>query len=118
MKKEKHANLSQNLQLWEFSKELKNAFETAVINEPSVLEPLNFHCILNLGIHALSIYFKLKTQLSPIFALGGKRHLSVNLVLAHALTVKLSLTLKAPNKNWSRRHFIFFLLLSFEENKG
>ena len=28
-----------------------------------------------------------------------------------------SLTFKVPNKNCSGRHFIFFLLLSFEENK-
>ena len=29
----------------EFSKGLKNEFETAVANEPSVLEPLKFYCI-------------------------------------------------------------------------
>ena len=29
-----------------FSKGLKNKFETAVVNEPSVLEPLKFYCIL------------------------------------------------------------------------
>ena len=28
-----------------FSKELKNEFETAVINEPSVFEPLRVYCI-------------------------------------------------------------------------
>ena len=28
-----------------FSKELKNEFETAVINEPSVFEPLKVYCI-------------------------------------------------------------------------
>ena len=27
-----------------FSKELKNEFETAVVNEPSVFEPLKFYC--------------------------------------------------------------------------
>ena len=27
------------------SKEPKNKFETAVVNEPSVFEPLKFHCI-------------------------------------------------------------------------
>ena len=30
-----------------FSKGLKNEFETAVINEPSVFEPLKFYCILS-----------------------------------------------------------------------
>ena len=29
-----------------FSKGLKNEFETAVVNEPSVFEPLKFYCIL------------------------------------------------------------------------
>ena len=28
-----------------FSKELKNEFETAVVNEPSVFEPLKVYCI-------------------------------------------------------------------------
>ena len=31
-----------------FSKGLKNEFETAVVNEPSVFEPLKFFCIYNL----------------------------------------------------------------------
>ena len=31
-----------NLQLWDFSKGLKNEF---VVNKPSVLEPMKFHCI-------------------------------------------------------------------------
>ena len=30
-----------------FSKGLKNEFETAVVNEPSVFEPLKFYCICN-----------------------------------------------------------------------
>ena len=29
-----------------FSKGLKNEFETAVVNEPSVFEPLKFYCIV------------------------------------------------------------------------
>ena len=29
-----------------FSKGLKNEFETAVVDEPSVLEPLKFYCIM------------------------------------------------------------------------
>ena len=29
-----------------FSKGIKNEFETAVVNEPSVFEPLKFYCIL------------------------------------------------------------------------
>ena len=33
-----------NLQPGDFSKGLKNEFETAVVNEPSVFEPLKFYC--------------------------------------------------------------------------
>ena len=37
------------LQLWDFSKGLKNEFETAVVNEPSVFEPLKFYCTCNVA---------------------------------------------------------------------
>ena len=30
--------------LWDFSKGIKNEFETAVVNEPSVFEPQKFYC--------------------------------------------------------------------------
>ena len=33
------------LKLWDISKGLKIEFETAMVNEPSVFEPLKFHCI-------------------------------------------------------------------------
>ena len=33
-----------NLQLCDFSKGLKNEFETAVVNKPSVFEPLKVYC--------------------------------------------------------------------------
>ena len=36
------------MQLCDFIKGLKNEFKTAVVNEPSVFEPLKFYCILNL----------------------------------------------------------------------
>ena len=32
-------------QLWDFSKGLTKEFEIAVVNEPSVFEPLKFYCI-------------------------------------------------------------------------
>ena len=34
-----------DLPLWDFSKRLKNQFETAVVDEPSVFELLKFYCI-------------------------------------------------------------------------
>ena len=43
--KEKHSKLSQICSYGNFSKGLKKEFETAVVNEPSVFEPLKFYCI-------------------------------------------------------------------------
>ena len=48
-----------------FSKRLKNEFETAVVNEPSVFEPLKFYCTSTLTITAsetecVSILYKKK----------------------------------------------------------
>ena len=41
-----------SLPLWDFSKGLKNEFKTAVVEEPSVFEPLKFYCImLQMGVH-------------------------------------------------------------------
>ena len=42
--KENHPKLSQICSYGIFSKELKNEFETAMVNEPSVFEPLKFYC--------------------------------------------------------------------------
>ena len=41
-------NIVPNLHLLDFSKGLKNKFETAMVNEPSVFEPLKFYCTLDL----------------------------------------------------------------------
>ena len=50
-KKENHSKLSQLCSYGIFSKGLKNEFETAVVNEPSVFEPLKFYCIcININI--------------------------------------------------------------------
>ena len=43
--KRKHPKLSQICSYGIFSKGLKNEFETAVVNEPSVFEPLKFYDI-------------------------------------------------------------------------
>ena len=40
----------QNLQLWDFFKELKNEFETAVVHKPSVFEPLKVYWFLWKGL--------------------------------------------------------------------
>ena len=43
--KENHPKLSQIYSYGIFSKGLMNEFETAVVNEPSVFEPLKVYCI-------------------------------------------------------------------------
>ena len=43
---ENHHKLIQICSYGIFSKGLKNEFETAVVNEPSVFEPLKFYCSL------------------------------------------------------------------------
>ena len=34
------------MQLWDFSSGPKHEFETAMVNDPSVIKPLKFYCIL------------------------------------------------------------------------
>ena len=45
IKKENHTILSRSAAMIFFSRGLKNEFETAVVNEPSVFEPLKFYSI-------------------------------------------------------------------------
>ena len=45
MNKKEHHKLFQIYSYGLFSKGLMNEFETAVVNEPSVFEPLKFYCI-------------------------------------------------------------------------
>ena len=44
LKQSKSPLIIQNLQQGDFFKGLKNEFETSIINEPSVFEPLKFYC--------------------------------------------------------------------------
>ena len=56
--KEKHPKLSQICSYGIFSKGLKNEFERAMVNEPSVFEPLTFYCISRVLIRvSVSIIF-------------------------------------------------------------
>ena len=56
-KKENHPKLSQICIYGICSKGPKNEFETAVVNEPSVFEPLKFYCTLNTSSRYLSSIF-------------------------------------------------------------
>ena len=50
IKKENHLHYRKTAAMGLFSKELKNEFETAMVNEPSVFEPLKFHYTSNNGL--------------------------------------------------------------------
>ena len=45
IKKENHLKSSQICNYWICSKQSKNEFETALVNEPSMFEPLKFYCM-------------------------------------------------------------------------
>ena len=45
MNKKNTLNYPKSAAMGFFSKGLRNEFETAVVNEPSVFEPLKFYCI-------------------------------------------------------------------------
>ena len=49
MNKKKHPKLSPVCSYGIFSKGIKNKFETAMVNEPSVFEPLKFYCFFISG---------------------------------------------------------------------
>ena len=48
MKKKNNLNYPKSAAIGFLSKGLKNEFETAVVNEPSVFEPLKFYCMQQL----------------------------------------------------------------------
>ena len=110
-----------------FLKGLKNEFKIAVVNEPSLFEPLKIYCIVYWARQQPSIYNHQGKERSVIHLKGYICFyiISCNLPggklmsMSHMITKHYNmLTLKAPNKNCSRRHFNFFSLLSFEENKA
>ena len=51
--KEKSLLIILSLPLWDISKRLKNEFETAVVDEPSVFEPLKLYCNNNYRISSV-----------------------------------------------------------------
>ena len=55
--KENHPKLSQICNYGICSKGPKNEFETSVVNEPSVFEPLKFYCITWVEILQFIVYF-------------------------------------------------------------
>ena len=54
MKKKNNLNYPKSAAIGFYSKGLKDEFETAVVNEPSVFEPLKFNCICFQGINVPS----------------------------------------------------------------
>ena len=68
--------------------------------------------------HGLISELVVRTCLKALFLVGMLSYSVACGLVASIVSLKIQiLTLKAPNKNCSRRHFNFFLL-SFEENKA
>ena len=54
IKKKITSNYPESADMGFFTKGLKNEFETTVVNEPSVFEPLKFYCIYQVACSDLS----------------------------------------------------------------
>ena len=68
-KKKNTINCPKSTPVGYFSLELKNEFETAVVNEPSVFEPLKFYCIFLFILSCVFLYCFLfqRNNLSVLF---------------------------------------------------
>ena len=67
IKKKKITLNYSKLQLWYFSKGLKNEFETAVVNEPSGFELLKFYCSWNYMTESQLFAFLLVISFASLF---------------------------------------------------
>ena len=77
-----------------FSKGLKNEFETAVVNEPSVFEPLKFYCIWPHTIKKKKER-RIKKQMASYSVL-------CELVLKHFYTKQTNIFFFKCKKKWSK----------------
>ena len=68
-KKETIPKLSQICNYGICSKGLKNEFETAVVNEPSVFEPLKFYCMYSQFSPAEIYFMHFRTAVFPSFVI-------------------------------------------------
>ena len=66
MKKTITLNYSKSAAMGFCSKRLKNEFKTAVVNKPSVFEPLKFYCSRVVSPEGAHIYLKLSWKLSSV----------------------------------------------------
>ena len=68
IKKKITLNYPKYLQRCDFSMGLKNEFETAVVNEPSVFEPLKFYCS---NVRHRALKFKMHLGLKVLQCIGS-----------------------------------------------
>ena len=64
------------MQLWDFSKELKSVFETAVVNEPSLFEPLSSTIYSEIKAGACLLYDE---EADECFLIEKRKHVHVYL---------------------------------------
>ena len=86
-KQENHPKLSQICSYGIFSKGLKNEFETAVVKEPSVFEPLKFYCTFLDFLSAIGSKRIVITKAKFTVHLNSVAHLSICQKLSDAATV-------------------------------
>ena len=82
IKKKKSPYIILNLYPWDFSKGPKNEFKTAVVNEPSVFEPLKVYCIFKINsfhFGSLTLLHSERPKLYTILAFWSATGLSVPL---------------------------------------
>ena len=67
MKKKNNLNYPKSAAIGFYSKGLKDEFETAVVNEPSVFEPLKFYCILSSVYQLICLICRLGAEMCFLF---------------------------------------------------
>ena len=87
---ENHPNLSQICKYGIFSKGLKNEFETAVVNKPSVFEPLRVYCIACCFYLCLSL-FRIASQIATIRHSRASLEVALYCVLYICMSILLCL---------------------------
>ena len=87
LKKENHPKLSHICSYGMFSKGLKNEFQTAMVNKPSVFEPLKFYCTMEKLTSPTSPYTLAHTDKMSHRHIIGHHTPYFNTVNVHLLTL-------------------------------
>ena len=119
--KRKSPKIILNLQLWDFSKGLKNEFETAVVNEPSVFKPLKFYFIkissYTLQFHFYSLHLS-RYPCSIRFSSEGQTQLLQHFVLRLIISLEVQIPLAVLLIDWKIQNIFHDLNAAHVLNKS